>query len=173
MVADWVVSRRPHLVFIELAINDGDTLLETEEPVSIGSALEGIVRHILDALPRCELCLLHMFIRDDLPLHLRTGSKAWAENEDKSAAATYHERVPRLHNRVAAAYGVPSVTLCPVMARLPQVRHVGPTALACSPPLALLLPRSSSRAPPPAHRRELPTSLARSLPPSLSALFSL
>ena len=62
MVADWVVSRRPHLVFIELAINDGDTLLETEDAVSIGSALEGIIRHIRDALPTCELCLLHMFV---------------------------------------------------------------------------------------------------------------
>ena len=120
MVADWVVSRRPHLVFIELAINDGDTLLETEDAVSIGSALEGIIRHIRDALPTCELCLLHMFIRDDLPLHLRTGSKAWAENEDATAAATYHKRVPRLQNRVAAQYGVPSITMCPVMAKLPQ-----------------------------------------------------
>ena len=70
MVADWVVARRPHLVFIELAINDGDTLLETEDGDSIGSALEGIVRHVRDALPRCELCLFHMFIRDDLPLRL-------------------------------------------------------------------------------------------------------
>ena len=88
MIADWVVARRPHLVFIELAINDGDTLLETDDEVGVGSALEGIVRHVRDALPRCELCLLYMFVRDDLPLHLRTGSKAWSENEDAAAAAT-------------------------------------------------------------------------------------
>ena len=119
MIADWVVARRPHLVFIELAINDGDTLLETEDPESIGSALEGIIRHIRDALPRCELCLLHMFIRDDLPLHQRTGSKAWAENEDAAAAATYHHRVPKLHNRVAGRYGIPSIAMSPVMATLP------------------------------------------------------
>lgn len=31
MVSDWVIARRPHLVFIELAINDGDQLLETED----------------------------------------------------------------------------------------------------------------------------------------------
>ena len=31
MISDWVVSRRPHLVFVELAINDGDTLLETDD----------------------------------------------------------------------------------------------------------------------------------------------
>jgi hypothetical protein len=55
MVADWVVSHQPHVVFIELAINDGDTLLETEDAESLGSALEGIVRHVRDALPRCPL----------------------------------------------------------------------------------------------------------------------
>ena len=37
MVSEWVVSRRPHLVFIELAINDGDTLLETNDPDSLGA----------------------------------------------------------------------------------------------------------------------------------------
>lgn len=119
MVADWVVARRPHLVFIELAINDGDTLLETEDGESIGSALEGIVRHVRDALPRCELCLLHMFIRDDLPLRLRTGSKAWAENEDADAASYYDVRVPRLHNKVAAHYGIPAIAMGPIMKRLP------------------------------------------------------
>lgn len=31
MIADWVVSRNPHLVFIELTINDGDSLLETND----------------------------------------------------------------------------------------------------------------------------------------------
>lgn len=118
MVADWVVARRPHMVFIELAINDGDCLLETEDPESIGSALEGIIRHIRDALPRCELCLLHMFIRDDLPLRLRSGSKAWAENEDADAAATYLLRVPRLHDRIAERYGIPSISLGPIMQRL-------------------------------------------------------
>jgi hypothetical protein len=119
MVADWVVARRPHAVFIELAINDGDTLLETEDGESIGSALEGIVRHVRDALPRCELCLLHMFIRDDLPLRLRTGSKAWAENEDAGAASYYDVRVPQLHNKVAAHYGMPAVAMGPIMKRLP------------------------------------------------------
>ena len=119
MVSDWVVSRRPHLVFIELVINDGDTLLETEDASSLGSALEGIVRHVRDALPTCELCMLYMFIRDDLPLELRTGSKAWADNTDTTAAATYHDRVPRLHDGVCERYGLPSISLIPVMAQLP------------------------------------------------------
>ena len=100
-------------------INDGDTLLETGDADGIGSALEGIVRHVRDALPRCELCMLHMFVRDDLPLHLRTGSKAWADNTAASAAATYHERVPALHDRICARYGVPSIRLSPLMARAP------------------------------------------------------
>ena len=107
MVADWVISRKPHLVFIELCINDGDTLLETDDEVSLGSALEGIIRHVRDALPNCELCLLYMFLRDDLPLHQRTGSKAWADNDALNAVQTYHARIPSLHNRVAAHYGVP------------------------------------------------------------------
>ena len=36
MVADWVVARRPHAVFIEHAINDGDTLLESGDAASLG-----------------------------------------------------------------------------------------------------------------------------------------
>ena len=119
MVSDWVVARRPDLVFVELVINDGDTLLETDDAESLGSALEGIVRHIRDALPRCEVCFLYMFLRDDLPLHQRTGSKAWAENEDAAAARTYHERVPRMHDRVCDHYGLPSIDLVPLMRRVP------------------------------------------------------
>ncbi len=120
MVADWVIARRPHLVFVELAINDGDTLLETEDAMSLGSAYEGIVRHIRDALPNCELCALHMFVRDELPLAERTGSKAWADNADADAPVTYHERIPRLHGRVCAHYDVPSISLVPVMSRMPH-----------------------------------------------------
>ena len=124
MVADWVISRKPHLVFIELCINDGDTLLETDDEVSLGSALEGIIRHVRDALPNCELCLLYMFLRDDLPLHQRTGSKAWADNDAPNAVQTYHARIPSLHNRVAAHYGVPSISLIPLMGAMPiQLRQ--------------------------------------------------
>ena len=119
MVADWVIARKPHLVFVELCINDGDTLLETDDPDSLQAALEGIVRHIRDALPSCEVCLLYMFIRDDLPLQQRTGSKAWAENDDDAAVATYHERIPRLHGTVAAHYGLPSISLVQVMRAMP------------------------------------------------------
>ena len=120
MVSDWVVRRRPHLVLIELAINDGDTLLETEDESSLGSAVEGIVRYVRDALPAAEICMLHMFVRDDLPLSQRSGSKAWAENDDAHAAATYSARIPRLHGRVCARYGAPSIDLNPLMGRLPH-----------------------------------------------------
>ncbi|KAL1524392.1 hypothetical protein AB1Y20_019287 [Prymnesium parvum] len=120
MIADWVVARRPQLVFVELAINDGDTLLESSDEEGVGAAMEGIVRHVRDALPRCEICMLHMFVRDDLPLHLRSGTKAWADNEDVAAALTYHERVPELHGRVCERYGIPSISLSPLMARVPS-----------------------------------------------------
>ena len=75
MVSDWVVRRRPHLVLIELAINDGDTLLETEDESSLGSAVEGIVRYVRDALPAAEICMLHMFVRDDLPRAFAASSR--------------------------------------------------------------------------------------------------
>ena len=118
MVRDWVVAHRPDLVFIELAINDGDTLLETDDEESVGAALEGIVRELRRVLPACELCLLTMFLRDDLPLQRRTGSKAWSDNEDSAAADTYHIRAPAVHSRVAGRYGVPSINLVPLMATL-------------------------------------------------------
>jgi hypothetical protein len=52
---EWVVSRSPHLLFIELAINDGDTLLETGDAPAIGCALEGIVRQVRHGAPLCEV----------------------------------------------------------------------------------------------------------------------
>lgn len=75
LVRDWVISRRPDLLFIEFVINDGDTLLETDDETAVGAAHEGIVRHVRCALPECEICLVSMFVRDDLPLKLRTGAK--------------------------------------------------------------------------------------------------
>uniref|UniRef100_A0A7S0NNL2 SGNH hydrolase-type esterase domain-containing protein n=1 Tax=Calcidiscus leptoporus TaxID=127549 RepID=A0A7S0NNL2_9EUKA len=106
MVAEWVVARRPHLVIVELAINDGDTLLETEDSDSLGAALEGIVRHVRDALPTCELCVLCMFVRDDLPLHRRTGSKALpsARMHCDGLLSVHHVKVcasPSLHRSPA------------------------------------------------------------------------
>lgn len=49
------------------------------------------------------MCMLHMFVRDDLPLHLRSGTKAWADNDDAAAALTYLE-VPLIC--VRACYAV-------------------------------------------------------------------
>ena len=96
LVADWVVARAPHLVFVELSINDGDTLLETEQPDALGGAFEGIVRHVRRALPACEVCVVSMFVRDELPLHERTGTKAWADNPAADAARAYHATTPAL-----------------------------------------------------------------------------
>lgn len=55
---EWVVKPAPDLLFIELAINDGDTLLETDDEQSIGCALEGIVRQVKEKLPHCEVRLV-------------------------------------------------------------------------------------------------------------------
>ena len=120
LVADWVIARAPHLVFVELSINDGDTLLETEQPEALGCAFEGIVRHIRRELPRCEVCVVSMFVRDELPLHQRTGTKAWTDNAAADAADAYHAAIPALHGRIAAHYGAPHVSLVPLFAALPS-----------------------------------------------------
>ena len=120
MVDEWVVARAPHLLFVELAINDGDTLLESGgDAHSLGCALEGLLRRVREALPLCEVVVLLMFVRDDLPLHARTGSKAWSDNADAAAVAAYHETVPALHAAVAAHYGLPCIDLVPLFSALP------------------------------------------------------
>jgi len=101
LVADWVVSRAPQLLFVELSINDGDTLLETDDAVSLGCAFEGILRHVRRELPCCEVCVVSMAVRDDLPLEQRTGTKAWSENAEPDAARAYLSSVPQLHGRIA------------------------------------------------------------------------
>ena len=148
MVDEWVVARSPHLLFVELAINDGDTLLESGgDDHSLGCALEGLLRRVREALPACEVVVLLMFVRDDLPLHARTGSKAWSDNSDAAAAAAYHEAVPALHAAVAAHYGLPCIDLVPLF------------STRCRPPRAH---RLSRRLPPhrgrrrPRRRRRLP-----------------
>ena len=120
LVTDWVIARAPHLVFIELSINDGDTLLETEQPEVLGCAFEGIVRHIRRELPQCEVCVVSMFVRDELPLHQRTGTKAWADNAAADAADAYRVATPALHGRIAAHYGASHVNLVPLFSALPS-----------------------------------------------------
>ena len=123
LVADWVVSRAPQLLFVELSINDGDTLLESDDAVSLGCAFEGILRHVRRELPCCEVCVVSMSVRDDLPLEQRTGTKAWSENAEPDAAHAYLATVPRLHGSIAAHYGAPHVNLVPLFAALPPARR--------------------------------------------------
>ena len=123
LVADWVVSRAPQLLFVELSINDGDTLLESDDAVSLGCAFEGILRHVRRELPCCEVCVVSMSVRDDLPLEQRTGTKAWSENAEPDAARAYLATVPRLHGSIAAHYGAPHVNLVPLFAALPPARR--------------------------------------------------
>ncbi len=125
VVSDWVVAKRPNLVFVELAINDGDTLLETEDATGVARAFEGILRQIRAECTTCAVCVLLMYVRGDMPLEQRTGSMAWRENTAVNAAEAYHTAVPAIHQRVAAHYGAPCINLIPLMAALsPDARDL-------------------------------------------------
>ncbi|KAJ8610838.1 hypothetical protein CTAYLR_006450 [Chrysophaeum taylorii] len=120
---DWVVASAPDLVFIEVAINDGDTILEAagdlEKERAVGRALEGIVRAVRDALPETIIVFVEMFLRDDLATHRRSGTRAWVDSDDPAAAAAvYHRRVVDVHASVARAYGAALVNLVPSFAAI-------------------------------------------------------
>ena len=91
-----------------------------------GLCARGIVRHIRDALPRCEVCFLYMFLRDDLPLHQRTGSKAWAENEDAAAARLSRARPSHARPRLRPPGCL--IDLVPLMRRVPPSCEGGSSA---------------------------------------------
>lgn len=122
-VRDWVLSAAPDLIFIEVAINDGDALLEAggdpEKERTIRLALEGIVRLIRTELPSSRIVFVEMFLRDDLPSKARSGTRAWVDADDAGATAViYHSSVVEMHRRVAHAYGADLVDLVPTFANM-------------------------------------------------------
>lgn len=110
---DWVLRCRPDVVMIEVAINDGDALLEGSDDVA--SALEGIVVAIRKDLPMTSIVFVEMFLRNDLPPSRRSGTKAWVdEGSPARAAAVYSRDVVDLHARIAQAYGAHQINLVPI-----------------------------------------------------------
>ena len=104
-------ERPPDLVFLEAAINDGDSVVETGDSTGVRRALEGIVRGILTAAPQCEIILVLSLLRTDLPQLRRSGTLAWVNDDTGSAARIYRDDVPAIHEQVAEHYGLATVNL--------------------------------------------------------------
>jgi len=112
-------ERPPDLVFLEAAINDGDSLVETGDTTGVRRALEGIVRGILTAAPECEIVIVTAHLRTDLPQMRRSGTLAWVNDDNGSAARIYREVVPSIHEQIAEHYGLASVNVSKALRSVP------------------------------------------------------
>lgn len=91
-----VLAKRPDLVFVEFAVNDGGL-----PDASVNRAMEGIVRQIRRDNPRTDICFLYTLAREHLA----------------DFAANRLPRTMRLHEAVAEHYKIPSVNLALAVAR--------------------------------------------------------
>lgn len=97
-VGQDVISRKPDLVFIEFAVNDGGT-----PDATIDRAMEGIVRQIWKADVSTDIVFVYTFVVNQL--------------DDFRQAKPL--RTVAHHEKVAAHYGIPSVNVgVPAAARL-------------------------------------------------------
>ncbi|CAJ1448212.1 unnamed protein product [Effrenium voratum] len=117
VVSDLVLTKRPDLLIIEVAVNDGDDLLEsTPHPnvVPILQAAEGIVRTVRRRCPGTAILFLEMFLREDEEARiLKTGSEAWKDSSVEEAIGWYHDVAPLLHRHVCRHYGLAQIDLVP------------------------------------------------------------
>lgn len=123
VVEDLVVSKKPDLLIIEVAVNDGDELLECTplpDVAGILRATEGIVRTVKRKSPDTAIMFLEMFLRDDTEQMriLKTGSHAWRDTASKEAIMWYHRVAPALHHHVCRHYGLTQINLIPAMRSL-------------------------------------------------------
>ncbi|MGA0134143.1 MAG: GDSL-type esterase/lipase family protein [Opitutales bacterium] len=96
-LAQDVLSARPDLVFVEFAVNDGGT-----DPARIVRSMEGIVRQILRADPRTDVCFVYTVTEALVPALLEGRFQ-------RSAGAM---------EKVADHYGIPTVHMGLEVARL-------------------------------------------------------
>eukprot|EP00930_Biecheleria_cincta_P082639 TRINITY_DN72340_c0_g1_i1.p1 TRINITY_DN72340_c0_g1~~TRINITY_DN72340_c0_g1_i1.p1 ORF type:complete len:647 (+),score=87.82 TRINITY_DN72340_c0_g1_i1:99-2039(+) len=119
VVSDWVVTKRPDLLLIEVAVNDGDELLEhTPYPDVLGvlRAAEGIVRTVRRRCPNTAIAFVEMFLRDDAEARvLKSGSEAWRDSSTEDAVGWYHEVAPRIHRAICRRYGLAQIDLVPAL----------------------------------------------------------
>lgn len=126
VVNDLVLTKQPDLLIIEVAVNDGDDLLESTpcgaSAVLIRQAAEGIVRTTRRRCPQTAILFLEMFLRDDSEARkLKTGCEAWRdakEEEAQEAIGWYHHVAPRLHREICERYGLTQIDLIPALRSL-------------------------------------------------------
>lgn len=94
-LAQDVICHKPDLIFVEFAINDG------AEKHDVVAAVEGIVRHALRALPDCDIAFVYTLAKRHLRDHL----------------ANRYPPASRLHDPIAAHYGLPSINVALDVAR--------------------------------------------------------
>mmetsp|Transcript_3610 Transcript_3610/g.7909 ORF Transcript_3610/g.7909 Transcript_3610/m.7909 type:complete len:620 (+) Transcript_3610:107-1966(+) len=130
VVDDWVVANQPDLLIIEVAVNDGDELLESTPRPDVAGILrasEGIVRTVRKRSPHTTIVFLEMFLRDDAEQArvLKTGSEAWRDINSHAAIGWYHSVAPRIHRHVCGKYGLAQIDLIPALRSLPSnERHL-------------------------------------------------
>lgn len=123
VVGEWVIAKKPDLLIIEVAVNDGDDLLENtpcSDVTGILRASEGIVRTVRRRSPGTTVVFLEMFLRDDAEAArvLKTGTEAWVDSRTEDAVGWYHEVAPRLHRHLCRRYGLAQVNFIPAMRSL-------------------------------------------------------
>jgi len=124
IIGDRIAVEKPDLLIVEVAVNDGDELLEsTPRPdvASILRAAEGIVRTVRRKSPKTAVVFLEMFLRDDTEAArvLKTGAEAWRDSKTQDAVGWYHEVGPRLHRHVCRRYGLAQLDLVPALRAVP------------------------------------------------------
>lgn len=85
-----VLSRKPDLIFVEFAVNDGGA-----EPVSIWRAMEGIIRQAWRQDPSIDICYVYTMVAD------------FATDYDKGL----FPRATSADEMLAAYYGIPSISV--------------------------------------------------------------
>jgi len=129
IIGDRIVAERPDLLIVEVAVNDGDELLENtprSDVAGILRAAEGIVRTVRRKSPNTTIVFLEMFLRDDTEAAhvLKTGAEAWRDSSTQDAVGWYHEVAPRLHRHLCRRYGLAQLDLIPAIRSLPtEVRQ--------------------------------------------------
>lgn len=123
VVSEWVISKKPDLLLIEAAVNDGDDLLEhtpLADVLGLLRAAEGIVRTVRRRSPETCIAFLEMFLRDDAEgaRLVKTGTGAWMHSDTRDAIGWYHDVAPRLHRHICRHYGLAQIDLIPAMRSL-------------------------------------------------------
>lgn len=97
-----VIAHQPDLIFVEFAVNDG------AEKHDVTAAIEGIVRHSMRDLPDCDIAFVYTLAKRNLKDH-------------------HANRLPpasRLHEPIAAHYGLPSINVALDAARRLHAREL-------------------------------------------------